>query len=190
MRRLALLATLAACDPEITSGVYYCGPERACPPDLRCDEPTALCVYPAEAEAFVCGPGTNDNEPDDDLASAFALGTAGCGSLSLVQPGALDEDEDVDHLAVVTPVGCAGEFEVLVRYPIALAAVTVEILDATGAVLATGEICDDLDVSGRVHLCAQVDVTPSTTYVLRIGLGGEGDCDGACAYNRYMLSVL
>lgn len=105
LARLGLLALLAACEPEITSGAYYCGPDRACPPDLRCNETTALCVYPGEAEAFTCGEGANDTEPDDDLASAFDLGVGGCSSIALVQPGCIDEDTDVDHLAITTSEG-------------------------------------------------------------------------------------
>lgn len=67
---------------------------------------------------------------------------------------------------------------------------TAEILDGSGATLATAEICEELDGVGMVRLCAEVDVAPATTYVLRIALGEGGDCDGGCAYNRYMLSIL
>ena len=46
--RWLLLAGLvsSACSPEIGKGTYFCGPERFCPPDMECDDPSYTCDSP------------------------------------------------------------------------------------------------------------------------------------------------
>lgn len=188
---IAAALLLAACEPDIGSGVYYCGPERACPDGLRCDDATAICKFPDLAEPFTCGNGANDLEPDDDPAEAGDVGTGGCGAVSIVEVGCVDTADDVDHVAFTTPASCDGDLEVIVRFPIAFAPVTVEVLDDAGTVLGTGAVCDDLDEFGQTRVCAEASVEPSQLVMLRIAAEpGGADCDGACAFNRYQLSIL
>jgi len=197
VRRAGLAAVAlaaAACDPEITSGVYLCGEERGCPPGLVCDGVTTECVYSGEAASFQCAEGSNDGEPDETLDAAWDLGTGGCGVFPPIElPGCVDNAGDVDHLAVVASVDCEGArvFEVKLRHPIAFAPLSLEILDGDGAVVATGEICETVDDAGLVHVCAEVDAAPGDPLVVRVRLAdGAPDCDGTCAYNRYLLSIL
>jgi len=180
---------LAGCEPDIVGGAYYCGPERACPPDLRCDEATAVCRYPREVEAFTCPDGTNAHEPDDTVAAAFDLGTAGCGVGSVAADGCIDNAPDLDHWTIHTPEGCGSTVHVTAAAPLAFAPVSLEVLAADGTQLVEGTVCDDLDDAGQVRRCADLDLPGGSTAVLRLGLLGGEDCDGACAYNRYHLSV-
>jgi hypothetical protein len=191
--RLAALATVtfAACTPDVPSGVYYCGPERACPPDLVCDDSTAVCVLEDEAEGFACGEDATLPEPDDTLALATDYGARGCGFQPVTSEGCLDHPADVDHVAFTSSLDCdVRPFEAKVRYPVAFAPVVLELLDDAGEVLATGEVCVELDATGQAHACIETDLPEDTAHVLRMRrVDGSPDCDGTCRYNRYQLSI-
>lgn len=192
MRWSALaLVVLASCAPEVPGGVYYCGPERACPPDLVCDDATAVCVYEAEADPFACGEDANLPEPDDTLALATSYGPRGCGFAPVVSEGCLDHAADIDHIAFTTSLDCdVRPFEAKVRYPIAFAPVVLEILDEAGEVIAAGQECVDLDETGQTHHCVELDLPEDTAHYLRMQrVDGSPDCDGTCRYNRYQLSI-
>ena len=192
--RLACLALLAAaaCTPDIAGGVYYCGPERSCPPDLSCDEVTAVCVYPVEAEPFECGEDTGAAEPDDTLPLADDLGQRGCGAGAVAFEACLDHADDIDHVALVTSLDCdVRPFEVRMRYPVAFAPPVLELLDEAGAVIATAEVCTELDDAGQAMSCLETNVPENVPVYLRVRLEpGVLDCDGRCAHNRYQLSIL
>jgi hypothetical protein len=193
VRRLASLALVAAvaCTPEIPGGVYHCGPERSCPPDLSCDGVTAVCVYPGEARPFQCGEGASVAEPDDTLPLAAPLGRRGCGFESVVLEGCVDHADDVDHTGFTTSLDCdVRPFEARIRYPIAFGPVALELLDDAGEVLAAGAVCDELDDTGHVQVCLQASVPEDVPMYLRVRLEGALDCDGRCAHNRYRLSIL
>jgi hypothetical protein len=189
--RALVLATLAlaACDPDIGSGAYYCGPERACPPGLRCDDSTAVCRFPREAEPFVCPEGSNNHEPDETADAAFDLGVVGCGAAAVAVEGCIDNDSDVDHYAITTGASCA-TVHVTLQAPIALAQLAVEVVSPDGDVYDVGTVCEDLDASGQVGLCVDLAVPGGNAYYVRVTkLEGGDDCDGTCAYNRYHLSL-
>ena len=194
MTRLVLLAvaSAAACTPDIAGGIYRCGPERACPPDRSCDEVTAVCVYPVEAEPFACGEGTGAAEPDDTLPLADDLGPRGCGLDPETLDRCLDHADDVDHLRLQTSLDCdVRAFEARIRYPVAFAPPVLELLDEAGEVAATATVCDELDDTGQVMSCLETSVPEDVTMYLRVRLDpGVLDCDGRCAYNRYRLSIL
>ncbi len=179
----------AGCSPEIGSGSYYCGPERACPEDLRCDEASALCVFVQQVEPFTCGPTANDHEPDDGVADAFDLGVAGCGGFSILQTGCIDSATDVDYLTGVTPAGCAGDLDIRLTAPVAFMPVQVELLDDSGAVVAGGAVCVEADDDGEQQVCLSAELGASAGFQLRVQRAEGGDCGGACAYNRYALSI-
>lgn len=185
---VALLG-LAACDPDIGSGTYYCGPERACPEDLRCDEATARCVFPQLVDVFDCGPDGNVNEPDDAAGEAHDVGTIGCDRLESVQVGCVDNAGDVDYLRGVTPAGCAGDVTIELFAPVAFMPLSIQLLDEGGAVLATGAVCTEVDDDGEQRVCVSAEVGAATPYLVRIQRADGGDCGGACAYNRYHLTM-
>jgi hypothetical protein len=56
---------------------------------------------------------------------------------------------------------------------------------ATGAPCSSGGPPDD----GVLATCVSAPLVDATTYILRIEPTGSGDCGGACAFNRYGLSV-
>lgn len=181
---------LAGCEADIGSGVYYCGYEEACPPDLACDEQTNICVFPNQARPFDCLAGANDFEPDDQLDDAGDFGVGGCGAVSINERGCVDTADDVDHSAFTTPLSCDGELEIEVRYPVAFQPLAFDILDEAGEVLDTAELCRDLDENGEAKLCAAAEVSADQRIVVRVTAEPGGpDCDGACAYNRYQLSI-
>jgi hypothetical protein len=193
VRRAAIAAALllAACEPDIGSGVYYCGPERACPDGLRCDDATALCVFPDLAEPFACETHANDYEPDDTPDAAGDVGIAGCGAVSINGVGCIDTADDVDHFAFVTPLSCDGQLEVLVRFPVAFQPLAVDLIDEAGEVLGVGTVCDELDEFGETRVCAEAEVAPEQRVMLRVTADPDGaDCDGSCAFNGYQLSIL
>ena len=192
MRCAALaLVLLAACAPDIPGGVYYCGPERACPSGLVCDDSTAVCAYENEAEPFACGEDANLPEPDDTLALATDYGARGCGFEPVTAEGCLDHAADLDHIEFTSSLDCdVLPFEAKVRYPVAFAPVVLEVLDGDGEVLATSEVCVDLDDTGQTHACVEATLVEDTAHFLRMSrIDGSPDCDGACRYNRYRLSI-
>lgn len=191
--RIGFLAVVAvaACTPDVPGGVYFCGPEQSCPPDLSCDQVTAVCVYPEEAEPFECGENSNLAEPDDTLVLADDLGQRGCGFETVVLDGCIDHEDDVDHIGMVSSLDCdVRPFEAKVRFSIAFAPAVLELLDDAGEVIATSEICNELDDSGQVQACIETSVPEDTQVYLRIRLLDDApDCGGRCRYNRYQLSI-
>jgi hypothetical protein len=184
----------AACTPDIGTNTYFCGPERLCPPDLECNDAEVTCVLPSQTEAFSCPANANDAEPDDDLASAFDLGSLSCGQFDplIDEPGCVPDASDVDLYRFEYDAECAGtdpHIDVKVRFPIALVPLTLELLDADGAVLQVGELCTPSnDQTGSDRLCLEGRLA-SGTYFLRIrSADGAPDCDGTCHYNRYQVA--
>jgi hypothetical protein len=187
------VAALAACSPQIDKGTYFCGPERFCPPDLACDEPTFTCEAPSLVDPFACPEGSELLEPDDTMASAQDVGETACGGqVADAQLGCIVGD-DADLLRFVYKAECAGadpHLEVVLRFPIAFAPLVVELLDEAGELVATGVTCTPSgDFSGQEYLCLELR-PPSGTYFLRVRVEGSADCDGACRYNQYYLDVV
>jgi hypothetical protein len=193
VRRAVLLVGalgLAGCDPEIGSGTYYCGPELACPDHLRCDQASAMCVFPEQVGAFECGDNGNAHEPDDVAADGFDLGEAGCDGLEVRLPGCIDNEEDVDFLVGVTQSTCPlATMRVQLRAPLAFMPLSFDLLDGDGAVVASSEVCSFVDDDGEQLSCLEVDMEGGTAYQLRVQRADGGDCGGACGYNRYDLSI-
>ncbi len=194
MRRLLLIALLPACTPEIGPGTYYCGPERLCPPDLVCDENLFTCVRDVQAEPFACPEGSEVGEPDGTLAEAEAGGALACGDGLVIHAGCLAAGDDVDTLAFDLPAACTGtdpHLSVVVRFPVALVPLQIELVDSAGGVMAAGEDCTpEENYTGKRHLCIEQPLSPGS-YYLRVTVDPEGaDCGGDCRYNSYSLDVL
>jgi hypothetical protein len=195
MRRLliASFVALAACSPQIDKGTYYCGPERLCPPDLSCDDPTFTCDAPSLAERFSCPVDSEGFEPDDSPGDAQDAGKTSCGQpLLSEQLGCIDDAADLDHVSFEYDAECVGDdphLEVVLRFPVAFVPLTLELLDDSGSVIETGVLCTPSgDHSGSDYLCLEAR-PPAGHYVLRVQAADGPDCDGDCHYNQYYLQV-
>jgi hypothetical protein len=190
---VALVALLVGCSPEIGSGTYYCGPERFCPPDLECDDPTYTCERPTVAQEFSCPEGSQGAEPDDLDAQAQEVGTLACGLPILEQRIGCIDDDDADHIAFDLDETCVGDdphLEVDLRFPIALVPLAVELLDDDGDVMAEGVLCTPSgDATGTERICIEQRIEPGH-YILRIQpVADAPDCDGECHHNSYQIDV-
>jgi hypothetical protein len=193
----AVALCAAACTPEIGRGTYFCGPERFCPPSLECDDSTFTCESPSLVQPFACPTDPIDSrrfEPDDTPAQAHDLGRLACGVGAIESsPGCLVDINDVDHMRFEHSAQCTGSnphIEIVLRYPVALVPVVVELLDEDEQVVATGEICTlQNDLSGMERLCIRDDL-PFGIYYVRIRSDRDGpDCGGSCHFNQYILDV-
>lgn len=192
----APLLGLAACAPQIDGGTYFCGPERLCPPGQQCDDTTYTCEKPLFVEPFRCPEVTLDAEPDDLPEDASALGVLECGAtlVNSATAGCIAPGEERDHFSFVHDRECTGAapgLAVTMRYPIALAPLTLELLDASAEVVATGVLCTrSVDFSGTDAVCIDRPDLPQGTYLLRVRIADDAaDCDGDCRFNRYTLDV-
>jgi hypothetical protein len=191
----ASVALAAACVPEIGGGTYFCGPERLCPPGLVCDDSSYTCELDAVARPFSCPAGSEDSEPDDSLAAATAIGTLECGRTLLDDLiGCMAEGDTVDYFRFEHTNVCSGQdphIEILLRFPVAMAPLRVELLDEQGQVIQTGEHCTQPgDFTGTDRHCLRLDPPPLGVYYVRVSLDPDGpDCGGQCRYNRYTLDI-
>jgi hypothetical protein len=193
-RLLVLLMLVAACTPEIGPDTYFCGPERFCPPDLVCDDNSFSCVADFQAESFSCPEGSEMFEPDDSRADGAEVGNVVCGDVVVTGLEGCIVGDDADYVMLENDLDCNGtdpHFEIKVRFPVATAALIVEVLDADGEVLTTAEDCTPAqNFSGREHRCAAVSPETGATYFVRIRIDPEaGDCDGDCRHNQYLLDI-
>ncbi len=195
MRTAVLFAlATAACSPDIGKGTYFCGPERFCPPDMACDDPTYTCDSTRLAERFSCPTGSNGLEPDDSGAEASDEGTVTCGAAVVTDRiGCMEGEGDEDFLSFDIAGECVGDnphLTVTVRFPIAFVPLAVDLLDETGATLAEGEPCTPSgDRTGNDRLCIDRPLEPGR-YFLRVRAAPDGpDCDGDCHYNQYTIIV-
>lgn len=184
---IALLG-LAACEPEIGGGTYYCGPELACPDHLRCDQVSAKCVFPEQVNAFECGAGSNVHEPDDEVADAYDVGEIGCGREVRVD-GCIDNEEDVDFLVGTAGTCPLSDVTIEMTAPLAFMPLAIDLLDVDGEVLATSHVCAYVDDDGEQMSCLEQAVGDGAAYQLRVRRADGGDCGGSCGYNRYALVV-
>lgn len=182
---------LAACEPEIGAGTYYCGEDGFCPPDLACNPDTFTCETPGSFGEFDCPSGSEADEPDDELASAPTLGALPCGYNPIPREGCVPDGDDVDLLQfeVAACTGANPRLDITLMFPVALVELELALVDDTGAIVRTGEPCTpEPNFTGRRWLCIEGAV-PDGAYHLRITAGDDGDCDGACRYTHYLLFV-
>ena len=190
-----LIATLAlaACTPEVTPGAYLCGPEQLCPDGLACNGPDAVCVLASAALPFACDPDTNEIEPNDGRPAAQPLlgGTPACVTPVTDVLGCSPEGDAADWYQFTSADNCtAVGVDARLVFSSAFEALTLVLLDEAGAEIATATPCEtDPADDGETRLCVQAPITPGAAYALRVAPSTEGACDGACAYNRYSLSV-
>ncbi len=192
---IALIASVAACTPDIGPGTYFCGPERLCPPELSCDDTSYTCVVDTSVLPFQCPEGYEQFEPDDDMSTARDLGELECGLPPLQNGGScLLTGDGPDYYTFTYNGNCMGSnphLEIRLRFPIAHVPLQVELLDGSGSVLAAGEICTSpIDTSGRERVCIDIPPVTGTTYFVKVSRAVDGpDCDGDCSFNQYLLDI-
>jgi len=190
MRTLIFVA-LAACSPDIGSGLYLCGPEQACPKGQACDGPTNACVSPSSSSPFACDPMVVKS---DDTAAAATLIAA---NLSCVSPvattdGCLANGDSHNWYKFTAPIGCTSlEVEIKISYPDAFEPLGLVLADANGSQLATDTECtgSQQSITGDNVRCLTMTITPGQAYTIDVTPAGGLDCNGDCAFNRYALSV-
>lgn len=191
---LVVGATVAGCQTEIGYGTYLCGVEQDCPDGQSCNGPDNRCVAKAEAIPFTCSEGT-EQEPDDTPAQAFGLpDIMQCVSLPISVGGCLHEHETEDWFRFTVPMMCtAVVVRMRIAYPLAYEDVQFEIGDDAGTILESQTECGadetSLEDLGILQKCLKRTLTSGETYTIRVKADGTLSCDGACAFNRYSLTV-
>lgn len=184
--------TLVACTPEIAPGTYLCGAEELCPEGQACDGVTNTCELPSAASPFDCGDEIDEVEPNEAFPSAQAVGDLACVSRVAEVHGCTRKDgspEDWFSFAVPT---CPATVRATSRiaFPLAYEPLVLELRDANGSTKATATPCSSDDATdGDTELCLDTALTPGAQYALRVAGSGSADCAGACAYNRYTLTM-
>jgi hypothetical protein len=191
MRASWLVVALAACAPEIAPGSYLCGAEEACPAGQACDGSSDACVLASTATPFTCADGT-DHPGDDTSATARALPALPCVSSPYRESGCLPAGDAADWFAFATPAECtAVEVQARISVPIAYEGLSLQLwnLDANSEIGSDVPCPDSIDDPAHAERCITLTVNPGGHYGLVVAPSGTGTCGGACAYNRYDLSV-
>lgn len=180
--RALLLVFVASCTPQIVSGAYLCGPDSSCPEELVCDGPSNTCVLPSQAQPFEC---------DRSLPSQQDLAEQNCVSLPFTTNGCITEGDSAHWVTFVPREVCtAVQVEARLSFPFAFGELGLELWDADANTrVATDGDCTAGAETGEDRRCLDHELVPGTKYRVEVHLTGEGTCDGACAYNRYMLRL-
>ena len=190
---------LVGCTESIAPGAYLCGPEQQCPDGLVCngsenpatDEPENLCVLPSQAQPFACA--TPDPAEDFDApASGLLVGELQCVSAAREARGCLPQSDVGDWYQFDVPGNCnAVQIEARVTYPIAFEAMALQLSTDGGApARVDGEcISSGQPAQGFVASCFKMTVANGSHHAVGVVHSGEGDCDGQCANNRYILEL-
>jgi hypothetical protein len=191
MRTLMLVAAVAACSPTITPGSYLCGPSAACPSDQVCDGVTDSCVLKGTAMPFACEMGT-DFPGDDSAATARQIPQLACVSPLYVAAGCMPSGDAEDWLALSVPSTCTSvEVQARLSFPVAYEKLSLELWDLSMMARIGSDVpcAQSVDDPAHVERCITLPVTPGGNYGLVVKATSDGDCGGACAYNRYDLTV-
>lgn len=189
--RAMWLFVLGACSPDIVSGSYVCGAQESCPPDEACDGVTDTCVLTSAAMPFACADNT-EHAGDDMPSTARPIPMLACVSPPYRESGCMPVGDAADWFTLTTPASCtAVEIDARIVFPVAYQTLSLELWDLTmNASIGTDVPCpDSIADPAHVERCVNLTVTPGRNYGLLVKPTGQGACDGACAYNRYDLTV-
>ncbi len=189
--RALVLVILAACSPTITPGSYLCGPNAACPSNQVCDGVTDSCVLDGTQMPFTCEMGT-EVPGDDSAATARPIPQLQCVSSPFTAGGCLPMGDTQDWFKLTIPATCVSvEIQARITYPVAYETLSLELWDiAMNAPVGSDVPCvQSANDPAHVERCITLTVTPGKDYGLVVKPGTGGDCGGACAYNRYDLTV-
>lgn len=182
---------LAACSPEIASGSYLCGAEELCPPGEKCDGVTDSCVLATAEMPFACEAGT-EIAGDDTAMTAQQVPALACVSPRFQAAGCMPPGDAADWFAFKTPSDCTTvQVQARIVFPVAYEVLSLELWDLAGnSQIGTDVPCADaVGDPAHVERCIKLTVPPGGSYGLLVKPSGQGACGGACAYNRYDLSL-
>jgi hypothetical protein len=188
--RALLILSIAACSADIPSGSYECGPEQACPPGQACNGVDNTCVAPTLVEPFKCL-AAEEKEPDNSPTTATSITNLGCVSNVFTFDGCLAAGDMQDWFTFTAPTGCAGlEADIKVSFPLAFETVGLVLGDAAGAMVAPDAACTAGTKSpADDERCIKQSITQGQSYTVEVKPAGNGNCNGACNYNRYTIQV-
>jgi hypothetical protein len=186
MRAALALIAFAACTPEIASQAYLCGPEELCPDGQACNGGDNVCVTASEASAFSCTSMPGDDTP----ATGRSLGPLACVSAPMELDECLPQDDTVDWYQFDVPSGCvAVEVDARLVFPVAYQGLSLG-MAVDGVETAAPDVdCVGSAASGSLQLCTRMTLSPGKHYAIEVVRGGNDDCGGKCAFNRYALTV-
>jgi len=189
--RALVLVFLVACSPDIVSGSYLCGPEQSCPPGEACDGITDSCLLTSRAEPFACEENTqtaNDDTPD----TASQVPQLQCVSVPYSLNGCMPMGDSADWFKLSTPSACSAvEVQARIQYPVAYEHLAMELWDLqmNSSIGSDIECPKSVGDPAHVERCINLQVTPGRDYGIVVKSTTDGACGGACAYNRYYLTV-
>lgn len=191
MRLVIVCLLVAACTPDIAPGSYLCGPEQLCPEGQSCNGPDNVCVVTSAAMPFACE--TDLDPPGDDApATAQPLGALDCVSALRVTKGCMSAGDVADWYQFDVPASCVTvQVEATLAFPIAYETLDLQLSTNLGPGSVVEGTCPPSRSpdEGEAQRCFEMTVTPGTRYALGVVPDGTGDCDRACAFNRYRLSM-
>ena len=187
------LVALGACSADIAPGSYLCGPEQICPADQACDGVSNTCVLPSQAKPFACPSATETTEvePNNDTTSAQLVANLACASRTAEIVGCTRDLDGEDWFQFDVPAVCTTvHVQSRLTFPLAFEVLALELRGANDATVATGEPCANAESDdGDEQRCLDQPLAPGGHYAIRIARTGAGTCSGACAYNRYTLTL-
>ncbi|HEU0037508.1 MAG TPA: hypothetical protein VFQ53_43150 [Kofleriaceae bacterium] len=189
MRRALLLLALGACSPSIASATYLCGPEELCPEGQKCNGVDNTCVVASDALPFACD---SADQIDETPAQGQVIDNLSCVSILNVARGCLTASDAADWYQFDIPDNCAAvQIEAKLEFPIAYEPLALQLASEGGAAVAAETPCGASTVAdeGEDVRCFEMTVPVGTHHALGVVHTGTADCDGACANNRYTLSL-
>lgn len=190
------VAVLGACTPEIVAGAYLCGPDESCPDGQVCNGVTAICGSASTVVPFACTTGAEGDkitevEPNNGASAAQAFPALECASAPAEVRGCTPVQDAEDWFGFDVPASCTGSLaHVRISSSIAWQTLALQLSGPNGTFDATATACEtSFADDGNVQLCLAELVTAGAHYTVRVSPTGDGDCDGACRYNRYTLGV-
>ena len=190
MRAFALAAlALAACSPSIGEGAYLCGSEELCPSGQECNGADGTCVFTGTAEPFACDPSVL-HEPDDTAAQGFSLGVQRCSTVPVETDGCLAAGDTANWLVFQTSANCSAIVATIrSRSPLAFEVLDVQLWDLdANSLIATSDACPD-SPGVDAEQCLTGALANSGHYGIEVAPTGAGDCNGACNFNDYVVTL-
>jgi hypothetical protein len=192
MRAPSIAIVLAACAPQVAPGTYLCGQERLCPEGQACNGTDNICVLDVQAKPFECTEKYPNPANDDAPANAQQLGSFECVSVLREAKGCLSLGDTADFYTVDVPASCSSvKLKSRVNFPLAFQPLALTVAAGSGTPMRIDSPCTGLvpPDDGEESLCLETVVTPGTRYAVGVVPAGGGDCDGGCAFNRYLVNV-
>lgn len=183
------LVVLAACSAEIAPDTYFCGPEQLCPEGLACNGVDNICTNPSNAKPFECD--IPDRTGDDEPAMGLQIADLTCVSGVRELRACLFADDPGDWFQFEIPDNCnAVQIEARLSFAVAFEPVSIQLSTEGGTPVTVDGPCEnDFGDAGETARCFQMTVANGSRHAVGLVHSGVDNCDGACAHNRYTLSL-